>query len=133
MKHRWRYTYFIGDTEYVSAGHHSYAEAVADALHTGREHTNPQEYARDSERSILRRFRDAGLNMVQAEALTVASEPGNLSLAQLARTLGVSSATMTTVAGDLARKGYARRMRSQVNKKVIYIDVLPAGRALVTP
>ena len=56
---------------------------------------------------------------------------GSLELKTLRRRLGWSKANATEVTGTLASRGFVSRRRDPADRRVVVVDLEPAGRALV--
>jgi len=73
----------------------------------------------------------AGLTASQFGALEALVHLGPLSQGDLARKLLKTGGNITMVTGNLERRGLARRVRSSADRRVVTVELTPAGRRLI--
>lgn len=72
-----------------------------------------------------------GITGPQLWALKTISQNGILSLRDLSGRMYLHPSTITGVIDRLEKKGYVRRKRDQVDRRVIYVELTTEGRKLV--
>jgi DNA-binding MarR family transcriptional regulator len=84
------------------------------------------------QRSITEpRLRTVGISYTQLVMLTtIAAEP-NISSAELARRNGTTPQATGEIVGALLRNGWIRRIEGKVSRKVLHLELLAAGEAIL--
>lgn len=72
-----------------------------------------------------------GITGPQLWALKTISQNENLSLSDLSRRMYLHPSTMTGLMDRLEKKGYVKRNRDQVDRRVIYLQLTAEGKKLV--
>jgi DNA-binding MarR family transcriptional regulator len=72
-----------------------------------------------------------GITGPQLWALKAISQNENLSLSDLSRRMYLHPSTMTGLMDRLEKKGYVKRNRDQVDRRVIYLQLTAEGKKLV--
>ncbi|RDV84497.1 MarR family winged helix-turn-helix transcriptional regulator [Ammonifex thiophilus] len=63
--------------------------------------------------------------------LQVLAEKGRASVSEMAAELGVTLAAITALAGKLSRAGWVQRTRSGPDRRVVWLELTPAGREVL--
>jgi DNA-binding MarR family transcriptional regulator len=73
-----------------------------------------------------------GINRTDASVFDVIDQApdGRMTAGELAEKLGMSSAAVTTVVDRLERKGYARRVRDDVDRRRVFVELDPGAREM---
>lgn len=69
-----------------------------------------------------------GLNRTDGRCLDILDRRGRMTAGELAAESGLTSGTITTVLDRLAAKGYARRMRSESDRRKVYVELEEKAR-----
>ncbi len=72
-----------------------------------------------------------GSNLSQYTVLAILDEQGELTMGALAQQLGTTMGAVTNLVDKLVAAGRADRARSDDDRRVVRVKVLPAGRELV--
>ena len=72
-----------------------------------------------------------GSNLSQYAVLAILEEQGELTMGALAKQLGTTMGAVTNLVDKLVAAGRAERARSEEDRRVVRVNVLPAGRELV--
>lgn len=73
---------------------------------------------------------DLGLTGAQLPVLHWISNTPGATAATLCRCLGTDTGSMTRMLNRLEAKGFIRRVRSQTDRRVVFLEVTAAGKAL---
>ena len=87
-----------------------------------RRHQNAQEAFDDAAVAFL------GINRSDGRALDILDQHGRLTAGQLARESGLSSGAVTTMLDRLERAGYVRRVRDEVDRRRILVELTDLAR-----
>ena len=71
-------------------------------------------------------------NLSQYAVLAILEEQGELTMGTLARHLGTTMGAVTNLVDKLVSAGRADRVRSEEDRRVVRVSILPPGRELVT-
>ncbi|MGO0123374.1 MarR family winged helix-turn-helix transcriptional regulator [Desulfothermobacter acidiphilus] len=63
--------------------------------------------------------------------MQVLAEKRRVSVSEMAAELGVTLAAVTALAGKLSRAGWVRRARSGPDRRVVWLELTPAGQAVL--
>ena len=83
---------------------------------------------------ISRQFRDyfsqQDLTFPQAMVLTALGEEGEMPISQLAQCTGSANSTVSGIVDRLERMGLVKRVRSEQDRRVIYVALTDSSRAM---
>ena len=83
---------------------------------------------------ISRQFRDyfsqQDLTFPQAMVLTALGEEGEMPISQLAQCTGSANSTVSGIVDRLERMGLVKRVRSEQDRRVIYVALTESSRAM---
>ncbi|MCZ8511976.1 MarR family transcriptional regulator [Paenibacillus filicis] len=92
----------------------------------------------ESFRQVFRRakacwsaFETEGLSASQALILNKLEEEGPLKVSQLAEALYITAGAVTSFSDKLIQGGFAKRNRSDEDRRVVYMEITDKGRAVV--
>jgi len=72
---------------------------------------------------------EADLNAADLAAIALLGEAGTLKNREVAARLGVAPTTATSILDRLVRKGFVRRARSEIDRRIVEVDLSDAGSA----
>ena len=72
-----------------------------------------------------------GSNLSQYAVLAILDEQGEMTMGGLARHLGTTMGAVTNLVDKLVNAGRADRVRSEEDRRVVRVSILPPGRELV--
>ncbi|MCI5106669.1 MAG: MarR family transcriptional regulator [Pseudomonadales bacterium] len=75
--------------------------------------------------------RTSGLTSPQLLLLKAIKKSENASIGQLSEAICLSQATATTILDRLERAGFARRVRSEVDKRKVHVELTETGKAIL--
>jgi DNA-binding MarR family transcriptional regulator len=75
--------------------------------------------------------RTSGLTSPQLLLLKAIKNSENASIGQLSDAICLSQATATTILDRLERAGFARRVRSEVDKRKVHVELTETGQAIL--
>jgi DNA-binding MarR family transcriptional regulator len=86
---------------------------------------------REGARMMSAALRQVGLNSAQREVLEVVRQHGPLTLAELGRLLVCEVASPSRLVDGLVRRGLIDRRRGSGDKRVVMLDLTPAGERVL--
>lgn len=77
------------------------------------------------------KFDDNGFTASQGFILEKLETEGPLKVSQVADALCLTSGAITTLADKLISSGFAKRQRSEEDRRVVYLEITPEGRDML--
>jgi MarR family transcriptional regulator, organic hydroperoxide resistance regulator len=100
-------------------------EAIADVIQT------VQRIVRATYRFTRRGLKELGAGGPQVWALMALSQNPRMTVGQLAESMYLHISTVSSLADQLVRHGWAERERSEDDRRVVWLKITDAGRALI--
>lgn len=75
--------------------------------------------------------RTVGLTAPQLLLLQTSDKQGELTIGEIARSMSLSQATVTTIVDRLEARGLLKRQKSSVDKRKVYVTITEEGKKLI--
>ncbi|WP_035289093.1 MarR family transcriptional regulator [Clostridium sp. KNHs214] len=78
--------------------------------------------------SVRKEFKDMKLTAPQGMIIGMLSHEGKMKISDLSRRIGLSNSTISGIVDRLEKQGFVERIRSEEDRRVVYVDVNPKFR-----
>jgi DNA-binding MarR family transcriptional regulator len=75
--------------------------------------------------NMMKGFEDLGITAPQGMVLKIISKQPQVKISELSEKLGLSNSTVSGVVDRLEKQGYVMRIRSQEDRRVVYVRLSP--------
>ncbi|WP_102398782.1 MarR family winged helix-turn-helix transcriptional regulator [Haloimpatiens massiliensis] len=78
--------------------------------------------------SVKKEFKDMKLTAPQGMIIGILSHEGKMKISDLSKRIGLSNSTISGIVDRLEKQGLVERIRSEKDRRVVYVDVNPEFR-----